>query len=108
MAYFKKAKDRFIKSLLGSAAVPRGLYDLTKYFQTYGSINFEYKHEADQIIAISDNFRYGTIITSAKDFQELDRKIKDAILTSFEVPSSYSKEAKIYKEGEESKVYALA
>lgn len=48
-------------------------------------------------MARSTNFRYGSIITSGKDEQEVDRNIKDAILTSFEIPSAYSADAKLYK-----------
>ena len=44
----------------------------------------------------------------AMDEKELDKNIKDAILTSFEIPSSYAKEAKIHRVGDGRKEYALA
>ena len=65
------------------------------------------KIENDQHIAISTNFRYGSIVTSGKDVEELEKNIKDAILTSFDIPSSYAKEANILKVGQE-RGYAFA
>jgi len=53
------------------------------------------------IVAVSENFRYGSIVTFAEDEKRLDDKIKDAILTSFGIPSSYAKEAGIHREGAE-------
>lgn len=110
MKYIKVTRDWLLKLVLGSiSTVPRGLVELNKYFRLFGPINFEYKKEDDNVIvAISTNYKYGTIITSAKNLRELDQKIKDAILTSFEVPSSYAQEAKIVKQGAENKQYALA
>ena len=58
---------------------------------------------------MSTNFRFGSIITSGKTREELDENIKDAILTSFDVPSAYAKEAAVKSVGEASKgAYALA
>ena len=108
MAIIKKAKDYLIKALLGDKIVPRGLYELDQYFRNFKNINFEFKKEGDGIVAISTDFRYGSIITSGKDEKELDNNIKDAILTSFEVPSAYAKEAKIQRENEQVKSYAIA
>lgn len=89
--------------------VPNGLYDMSEYFRSYGSIHFDnHTSEDGHIIATSTNFKYGSIITDAAELKELDAKIKDAILTSFEVPSSYAKEAGIQKVGERSTEYALA
>jgi len=107
MTFVKQIKDHLIKLLLGKSIVPRGLFELDQYFRLYGPIRFVHHKEKDATIAISQNFRYGSIVTSGKDEKELDANIKDAILTSFEVPSSYAKEAKIRKEGAE-EVYALA
>jgi hypothetical protein len=70
-------------------------------------MHFDYKKEGDITIAISKDFRCGSIITSGKNSEELDRNIKDAILTSFEVPSSFAKEANIINTGKD-KQYALA
>lgn len=107
MSITKQAKDYLVKLLWdGSTFVPAGLFELNKYFRIYGPITFDNKKEGDVIIAFSTNFKYGSIITSAKSPEELDKNIKDAILTSFDVPSSYAREAKIQKIGLEE--YALA
>lgn len=91
MSLIKKSKDYFIKILLGKQIVPRGLFELNQYFRLHGPINFERKISEDgSIIVISTNFRYGSIMTSARNEKELDKNIKDAILTSFSVPSSYA------------------
>lgn len=109
MSVVKVTKDHLIRVLLGKASVPRGLSDLHSYFRFNGPISFERHQEGDVIVAVSKNFRYGSIITHGRNMEELDRNIKDAILTSFEVPSSYAKEAEIKKVGEVSKpAYALA
>lgn len=109
MSLNKRVKDKLIKFFLGESTVPRGLFELNQYFRIYGPINFHYeKSEDGNLIAISDNFRYGSIITSGMNQQELDKNIKDAILTSFEVPSSYAPEANIQKVGDKQEAYALA
>ncbi len=109
MSLTKQIKDQLIKVLLGKASVPRGLFELAQYFRNYGSLNFKYeKGEDDKIIAISTNFRYGSIVTSGKNPEQLDKNVKDAILTSFEIPSSYDREAAIYKVGDKQGEYALA
>lgn len=94
--------------MLGKGVVPRELLDLHDYFRLYGGINFSFDKKEDLIIAESTNFKFGSIITSGKNPKELDANIKDAILTSFDVPSSYAEEAKIHKEGQKENVYALA
>jgi len=108
MSALKIIKDRIVRSLLGSDTVPRELLELHDYFRVHGPINFQYKREGDTIIAISTNFRFGSIVTSGKNERELDENIKDAILTSFDLPSVYEKEAKIRKEGDKKHLYALA
>ncbi len=109
MALTKKVKDRLIKILLGKASVPRGLFELNQYARYYGPINFKHeKGEDGNVIAISTNYRYGSIVTSGKTAEELDRNIKDAILTSFEIPSSFAKEAAVYKVGDKQGEYAVA
>ena len=109
MSLTKKAKDQLIKALFGKASVPRGLFEISQYFKNYGVINFKYeKGENGEIIAISTNFRYGSIITSGTDKYQLDKNIKDAILTSFDIPSSFAKEASIQKIGDKKGKYALA
>lgn len=107
MSLYKQAKDRFIRIMLGRNSVPSGLAELNHYFRFNGPINFRYESQEDgSIIAISDNFRYGSIITHADRKENLDEKIKDAILTAFEVPSSYTKEAGLHRVGD--KEYAFA
>lgn len=108
MSLTKKAKNQLIKLFFGNSAVPRSLFELHQYFRLYGPINFRFeKGENDRIIAVSNNFQYGVIVTSGKDGEDLDKNIKDAILTSFEVPSSYAQEAQIQKVGNQQEVYAL-
>lgn len=108
MPILKKAKDTFIKFFSGNNVVPRGLVEFQQYFRHYNSINFNYDTKDGNIVAISTDFRYGTIITSGKNQEELDKNIKDAILTSFSIPSSYANEAPLYKTGEKKKEYAAA
>ncbi len=107
MSVLKQTKDQFIKLLNGKAFVPQGLVELQRYFRTNSPINFEFKKSDDgSIVAISTNFRYGSIIATGKNKEEIDLNIKDAILTSFEIPSSYAKEAGIKNEGESKVAYA--
>ncbi|MCD4705099.1 hypothetical protein K8R66_03405, partial [bacterium] len=94
--------------LSGTEFKPVGLVELNQYFRLNDPISFSYKKEEGEIIAVSTNFRYGSIITSARNFKELDKNIKDAILTSFEIPSSYYQEAKIYNVDNKKEEYALA
>ncbi|MDP2683997.1 MAG: hypothetical protein Q8P20_02965 [bacterium] len=109
MSIVKKVKDNLIKYLLGKASVPRGLFELNQYFRHYNDIDFDYKKSEDgTIVAISQNFRYGSIVTSGKNLEELDRNIKDAILTSFDIPSSYASDAQVHKVGDCKQKYALA
>lgn len=108
MSITKQLKDYVVKFCWSGKTVPVGLFELSQYCKNYGPIEFEYKHEDDKIIAISKNFRYGSIITSANNDKELDENIKDAILTSFEIPSSYTKEAGLHKVGHEAMAYAIA
>ena len=110
MSIIKITKDYLIKSLLGKNIVPRELLELHDYFRLNGPINFTFEKKDDLIIAESNNFKFGSIITSGRDLKELDENIKDAILTSFDVPSTYSNEAKIHREDQHQNqnIYALA
>lgn len=108
MKPIKVFRDYLARIILGQYSVPRGLYDSREYFRDHGAIIFKYEKTKDGIVAISKNFRWGAIVTFAKTPQELDKKIKDAILTSFEIPSSYAREAKIQRIGSKEKGYALA
>lgn len=109
MTLRKKTKDKFIKVIFGKTYVPQGLFELSQYFHHNGPISFRMeKGENGNIIAISNNFRLGSIITSGNTPEELDKNIKDAILTSFEIPSSYATEANIQKIGVHQEEYAIA
>jgi len=107
MSLAKQMKDYLAKLILGRESVPTGLFEMSKYFAINGPIRFEDTRQDGIIIAKSTNFRHGSIITSGKDEDELDQNIKDAILTSFEIPSAYSKQAGIHKIGDQ-KEYAIA
>lgn len=109
MGITKKVKDQLIKLVLGKATVPRGLFELHQYFRHNEPISFRSEKGADgRIIAVSNNFQHGSIVTSGSNLEELDKNIKDAILTSFEIPSSYAQEAGIEKVGTNHEAYALA
>jgi len=103
----KRFRDHILKAFYGKGFVPNGLVEINRYFRFHGPITFDFKHEDGRIIGISTNFKYGSIVTHGKDLVELDKNIKDAILTSFEIPSSYSKEAAI-KNMNEHRQYAIA
>lgn len=78
-----KGRDKIVAHLFNESYVPVGLSDLNHYFRTYGAIHFRHEKQSDgSIVAISSNFRYGTIITHAQRLEELDEKVKDAVLTS--------------------------
>lgn len=102
----KIVRDRIIKALNGSKTVPIGLVEMQRYFRNYGPITFTPHKELDELVAVSNNFRFGSIIASGKSEEELDANIKDAILTSFEIPSVYAKEANIIREEKGSRQYA--
>jgi len=107
MSLYKQAKDHFIRFLLGKNTVPSGLAELNNYFRIHGPIHFRHEKQEDgSVVVISENFRFGSIITAAKTQEELDDRVKDAILTAFEVPSSYAKDAGVHRVGE--KEYAFA
>ncbi len=109
MSSAKIIKDWLFKAYLQShSVVPSGLVDLQKYFRNNGAIRFNFHHEDGLIVAVSENYRYGSIVTFGKNETELDAKIKDAILTSFGIPSSYAKEAALHREGAEQMAYAAA
>ena len=104
----KRIKDNIIKFIWGSSVVPMGLYELAEYSKEFKSIHFKYEKDNGLIMAKSSDFKFGVILTSAKNWQELDRNIKDAILTAFSIPSSYAKEAKIHKVSTQKEEYAIA
>lgn len=108
MNLIKVVKDRVVKMMFGSSMVPSGLVELNKYFRHYGPINFKHHNEDGMKVSVSTNFKYGSIVAHGKNDQELDKNIKDAILTSFEVPSSYKKEAAIVRGSERRNSYVLA
>ena len=107
MSLYKQTKDQFIKFVLGKSSVPSGLADLHHYFRVYEPIRFFTEQQEDgSLVAVSQNYQYGSIITHAQNSNELSDKIKDAILTAFEVPSSYSKEAAIQRMGDQEYAFA--
>lgn len=108
MKITKIFRDYLAKILLGTASVPRGLFELNQYFRHYGPIHFKKHREDGMIIAVSDNFRFGSIVTSGVDEKDVDMNIRDAILTAFEIPSAYQKEAAIVRVGDLKGGYALA
>jgi hypothetical protein len=107
MSIIKQAKDLANKMTSGRSR-PTGLIEMHSYFKNNGPIKFNQHHKNGLIVAVSSNFIYGSIVTSGKDTSELDKNIKDAILTSFEIPSTYAKEAGLYQTGEKEREYAIA
>src|SRR3989338_1619518 len=98
MNIIKQTRDQMIKVFLGKTSVPRGLVELHRYFRMNDPIHFRFEKQEDgSIVVVSENFRYGSIITHARNQDELDEKVKDAILTAFEIPSSYAKEAGVHR-----------
>ncbi len=95
MKITKILKDAVVRALLGNSSIPKGLFDLSQYSKHYGSIKFNFHKEDGKTVAVSEDFRFGSIVTEAANERELDVKIKDAILTAFEIPSAYSREAYI-------------
>lgn len=87
--------------------MPAEINDFTRYFANYGPINFNIEEKKDgTFVAVSTDFKYGSIITSAKNMKKLDEEIKDAILTAFEIPSAFANEAKVIQEGSRELRYA--
>ncbi len=92
MKITKIIKDYIVKKLRFENSVPRELFELSDYFRRFESINFKHKKgDNGRLIAVSSNFRYGSIVASGKDIEDLEKNIKDAILTAFDVPSVYNK-----------------
>lgn len=106
MSLYKVGKDWLVRRLLDGDTVPRGLIELHQYFRHNDGITFHVEKQEDgSLVAVSTNFRYGSILTFGRTEEELNEKIKDAILTAFEIPSSYADEAQVKRIGE--KEYAL-
>jgi len=110
MSILKQTRDHALKLLSGRDFVPRELLELNNYFRLHKTINFKFEKSKEGTVAISTDFVFGTIITSGKDDKELEDNISDAILTSFEVPSAYAKEANVHPIGKNHNAtsYALA
>src|SRR3989339_1876806 len=79
-----------IKRILVPHYIPAGMYEASEYFRLNGPIHFEFHQEENEVVAVSDNFRHGSIITAGKNEKELKQNIVDAILTAFEIPSAYA------------------
>ncbi len=109
MSVFKQLKDYVFKFAFGDI-VSKGLYELSEYFRENKVINFQNIPSDGCIIAKSTDFKWGTIITEGKDEKDLDENVKDAILTAFEIPSSYTKKSGIRKVGtlKDRREYAIA
>lgn len=109
MKITKVIKDYIIKKLKFGDSVPRELFELSDYFRHFGPINFKHKKgDNGRLIAVSSNFRYGSIVASGKNIKDLEKNVKDAILTAFDVPSVYNKEADIKKVSKANKGYVFA
>jgi hypothetical protein len=108
MSIIKQLKDQIAKTISGTEYVPRGLFELSQYFRLNDAIKFDFHKEEDRIVAVSKNFRFGSIVTSGKNKKELDENIKDAILTAFDLSSAYKKEANIHNKSSKQQEYALA
>ena len=109
MSIIKIFKDYIIKKSLPKGVVPEELFELSEYFRNFGPIHFEQKKgDNDHLIVVSSNFRYGSIIASGKNNKELEKNIRDAILTAFEVPSVYKKEVNLHPVGKFEKSHAFA
>jgi hypothetical protein len=108
MKPLKIIQDQLSKLISGPKMVPQGLAELQRYFRIHDPIHFIYHQEDGSIVAISENFRYGSIVTSAKNMEQLDQNIKDAILTAFEIPSVYAKQAGIKRTDQLTTEYAPA
>jgi hypothetical protein len=109
MPLVKIAQDQILKLFFGNTFVPTELLELNKYFRNNSPINFVFeKNEDGLIVARSTNFRFGSIIAQGKNDEELDKNIKDAILTAFSIPSSFAKEAGIVSSAELKNQYAIA
>ena len=105
----KYLKDYVIKFILAGDTVPAGLSEFHHYFRAYSPIKFNYHEQNDDSwVAVSKNYQYGKIVTSGSSMKELEQNIQDAILTSFEIPISYKKEAGIHKVGSRKGEYVFA
>ena len=67
------------------------VFELLEYFQCNNPIEFDVNYVNDKFIAVSKNFKNGSIVTSGINCRILNENIEDAILTSFEVPFLYFK-----------------
>ena len=107
MHLIKRVRDSVVKFILGGHTAPQGLVELHYYFRTHEPIRFRNERQEDgSCIAISENFQYGKIITRADCVESLDDQVKDAILTAFDVPFSYAKEAGVHRVGETEYAFA--
>lgn len=96
-----------IKRLLFPNYIPAGLYEASEYFRLNGPIHFEFHQEDTEVVAVSDNFRHGSIITAGRNPKELEHNITDAILTAFEIPAAYADHINIKPVGQQQE-YAIA
>lgn len=105
---WKFLKDSATKLFSGNR-LPPGVLELRRYFAVYKEINFVKEVQPDgTIVAVSTDFHQGGIVTSGKDEEQLKENIEDAILTAFDVPGVYAKEAGIRQVGKHKLRYAPA
>lgn len=104
---FKEIKDSIIKIAFGGDYISQEVKDAQEYFRDF-DISFDHHFEDGVIIAVSNNFRHGSIVASGKNYEELDDNVKDAIYTAFSIPSAYSDQVKLFKKGDKKISYATA
>lgn len=91
-------KDLFhkIKSFFPSKKGKKSLEDLSEFLKREGGISFNVREFQDEsgryFLAESVNIPNKSIITTGESLAGLERNIKDAIFTSFEVPYFYCNE----------------
>jgi hypothetical protein len=106
MGVAKVIKDNLDKHIFNRNKFISEINGFRRYFALYDSINFNIHQEDGVFVAKSTDYKYGSIITSADSKEEIEKEIKDAILTSFGIPSAYANEAKVVNTGSKSERYA--
>ena len=108
MSLLKVTRDQVKKLLLPKDYVPEGVLEWIRYCRDNDPILFQNENKDGYIFATSTNFRFGSIVTSGKNLKELDKNIRDAILTAFDIPSSFESKADIRREGDKIAEYVAA
>jgi len=106
MNRIKVLRDHVTKAVAPDYAPVKELHE---YLRGHKGISFHHEILDDgSYVSRSTNFAYGRILAVGKDRKELDANIKDAILTAFDIPSAYAKEAGISAVGEAHEEYSFA